>query len=107
MHEAQEARPGDALLPTKTLQGVLSRFHLASLSVYRLDSSEKPCPLKVLQPSADDRAATRTAAVTSHDAATSADAVAVTHDDRGCRSRTRTTVAPPPVIDVLLPNYTR
>ena len=67
------------------------------------------------RPSADDRAATRTAAVTSADAATaaatdaatSADAAAVTHTDADAAAKpvTYTYDRRRYVIDVLLPNY--
>lgn len=65
------------------------------------------------RPSADDRAATRTAAVTSADAATaaatdaatSADAAAVTRTDAAAKPVTYTYDRRRYVIDVLLPNY--
>ena len=67
------------------------------------------------RPSADDRAATRTAAVTSADAATAAATDAATSADAAAVTRTDADVAAKPVtytydrrryvIDVLLPNY--
>lgn len=67
------------------------------------------------RPSADDRAATRTAAVTSADAATAAATDAATSTDAAAVTRTDADVAAKPVaytydrrryvIDVLLPNY--
>ena len=67
------------------------------------------------RPSADDRAATRTAAVTSADAATAAATDAATSADAAAVTRTDADVATKPVtytydrrrylIDVLLPNY--